>query len=278
MSNKRHLINNFLFVKGATLILACRDIDKGGKISQEIKSSTNNNRITVEHLDLSSLASVSEFSKKIINSDEPVFALVNNAGIFYAKPSNTLDGIEVTFQTNYLSPFLLSLLILPALRQHSSSRIINLSSRAHLIPTEIPNPEFHQTFEDTPLKRFEAYQYSKFCLTLSANHLNEILDQTTVRVHCVDPGNTETDIFRTFPQLSNPLSFALQKPIRFFVIKTPYEGIQSVLHGLLANDPPFYIENLSEGTVNRRILYPTLSNTIWQMSRNMCKNYLTSNI
>lgn len=260
------------------MILACRDIEKGGRIAQEIISSTNNSRLRVEHLDLTSLTSVSEFSKKIIQSNEPVFALVNNAGIFYAKPSNTLDGIEVTFQTNYLSPFLLSLLILPALRKHSCSRIINLSSRAHLIPTEIPNPEFHQTYEDTPLKRFEAYQYSKFCLTLSAHHLNEILDKTNVQVHCVDPGNTETNIFRSFPQLADPIAFALQKPIRFFVVKTPYEGIQSVLHGLLASDAPFYIENLSEGTINRRVLYPTLSNTIWQMSRNMCKSYLTSNI
>lgn len=164
------------------------------------------------------------------------------------------------------------------LRRHSSSRIINLSSRAHLIPTEIPNPEFHQTFEDTPLKRFESYQYSKFCLTLSAHHLSEILDQTTVRVHCVDPGNTETNIFRSFPQLADPITFALQKPIRFFIVKTPHEGIQSILHGLLATYPPFYIENLSEGTINRRVLYPTLSNTVWQMSRNMCKNYLTSSI
>lgn len=259
-------------------MLACRDIEKGVQISREITSSTNNTRISVEHLDLTSLASVSEFAQRIINLNEPVFALVNNAGIFYAKPSNTVDGIEVTFQTNYLSPFLLSLLLLPALRKHSCSRIINLSSRAHLIPTEIPNPEFHQTFEDTPLKRFESYQYSKFCLTLSAHHLSEILDQTNVRVHCVDPGNTETNIFRSFPQLANPVSFALQKPIRFFCVKTPSEGIQPIVHGLLANEPPFYIENLSEGTINRRVLYPTLSNTIWQMSRNMCKSHLTSSI
>lgn len=259
-------------------MLACRDIEKGIEVANSIATSTNNSRIRVEHLDLASLASVSSFSKRIIALNEPVFALVNNAGIFYAKPSNTVDGIEVTFQTNYLSPYLLSLLLLPSLRKHNSSRIINVSSRAHLIPTEIPNPEFHQTFEDTPLKRFESYQYSKFCLTLSAHHLSDILDQTTVRVHCVDPGNTETNIFRSFPQLADPIAFALQKPIRLLVVKTPYEGIQPILHGLLAKEPPFYIENLSEGTINCRVLYPTLSNTIWQMSRNMCKSYLTSSI
>lgn len=201
---------------------------------------------------------------------------MNNAGVFYAKPANTIDGIEVTFQTNYLSSFLLSLLLLPALRKHSSSRIINVSSRAHLVPTEIPNPEFHQAFEDTSTKRFEAYQYSKFCMTLAAHHLVGVLNNSTVRVHCVDPGNTETSIFRSFPPLADPLFFALQKPIRFFVVKTPHEGIQSILHGLLAVDPPFYIENLSAGETNQRILYPTLSNTVWQMSRNMCRNYLTS--
>lgn len=259
-------------------MLACRDVEKGILIADEIRSSTGNSRIRVDRLDLTSFASVSEFSKGIINLNEPVYALVNNAGIFYAEPSNSVDGIEVTFQTNYLSPFLLSLLLLPAIRKHSNGRIINLASRAHLISTAVPDVEFHRIYKDTPSNRFEAYRYSKFCLILSSSHLNELLYRQNVKVYCVDPGDTETNIFRTFPQLANPTSFALQKPIRFFVVKTPYEGIQSILHGLLAKDPPFYIKNLSEGHYSSRILHPDLKQTIWLLSRNMCKNYLTSTI
>lgn len=208
-----------------------------------------------------------------------MYALVNNAGIFYAEPADTDDGIEVTFQTNYLSPFLLTLLLLPALRFNSTgSRVINLSSRAHLNPTVFPKPEFHNRFEDTCDNRMQAYQYSKFYLVLFAQRLSTLLEHSKVTVHCVDPGNAETCIFRTFPPLANRLFFALQWPIRFFVIQTPNEASQSVLHALLVTkSPPFYIENLSASTaIHRRAYDPILSNALWLNSRKLCKNRLTS--
>lgn len=57
----------------------------------------------------------------------------------------------------------------------------------------------------------------------------------SVKVYSADPGNCETKIFRDFPPLSNPIAFALQKPIRYFVIRTPLQGAQTPLH-ILLND------------------------------------------
>ena len=53
-------------------------------------------------------------------------------------------------------------------------------------------------------------------------------------MNSVDPGNVETRIYRNFPFLSNPILYALQKPIRLLVMKTPWEGAQGILHALLA--------------------------------------------
>ena len=64
--------------------------------------------------------------------------LINDAGIDHTLgglPAITPDGFERVFQVNYLGPFLLTELLLPALRSHaaasnSSARVINVASAA----------------------------------------------------------------------------------------------------------------------------------------------------
>lgn len=270
----------YLFKKGASLILACRDIAKAKEIRHRLIQDTYNINISVEYLDLSSFSSTKAFADRIVDSQRTVYALINNAGIFYQSPRVTEDGIDVTFQTNYLGPFLLTLLLLPVLRANATgARIVNVSSQAHLAPTDFKTIDPHQPYEDTCQNRFAAYQYSKFYLVLFANRLNRLLQNSKVTVHCVDPGNVETNIFRTFPPLSNPLLFALQKPIRLICIKTPNEGAQSIVHALLATAPSFYIANLSESrTVHFRAFDPSLAEALWLTSRKLCAGHLTSAI
>lgn len=264
---------------GASLILAGRDTNKAKLVQRHLINTTNNKNISVEHLDLQSLASVAAFANRINLAGIPIYALVNNAGIFFAPPGLTEDNLEVTFQTNYVAPFLLTLFLLPALRANpSGARIINLSSRAHLAALDLPNPQFYQPYDDSSANRFTAYQVSKFYLVLFAYRLNGILKQSGVSVHCVDPGNVETDIYRSFPPLAHPVWFALQKPIRLFCIKTPDEGAQGVLHALISPEtPPFYVENLVESkAVHYRIADPGLSEAVWRTTRKMCQPHLTS--
>lgn len=248
---------------------------------KKIIQSTGNSKIFVEELDLTSFQSITNFSTRILSKNKTIYALVNNAGIFYNKPSQTVDNIEKTFQTNFLGPFLLTILLLPALRKYpGNSRIVNLSSQSHLVPYLFPQPEFHKEFEETEENYFKSYEYSKFCIVLFANKLGSLLFNSNVSVHCVDPGNTETNIFRYFPQLSNKILYILQKPIRFFVIKTPREGAQTVLHTILYNKiPPFYLKDLEESKIiNKRVFDPILADTLWLMSRKFCQNYLTSTV
>ncbi|XP_055692567.1 retinol dehydrogenase 13-like [Lutzomyia longipalpis] len=199
--------------KGANLILACRDIKKAEGVRERISLATGNPNIRISELNLASLDSVLLFSREILANVESIYALVNNAGIFYASPGNTVDGFDETFQVNYLSVFLLTLLLLPALRRHRDpARIVNVGSEAHLRTWLFPQPEYHREFEDCPEDRFRAYFYSKYCLTIFSWRLAALTEHSNISVHCVDPGNTETSIYRTFPPLSNKFSKWLQKP------------------------------------------------------------------
>lgn len=200
---------------------------------------------------------------------------MNSAGCFYHPPATTEDGFDWTFQTNYLSVFYLINSLLPLLEKtHQTARIVNLSSKSHLYVDTFPLPELHVPFADSPDNRFKAYFYSKFCLVLLSWKLRAVLCRSEISVHCVDPGNVETNIYRHFPSLSTPWKYYLQKPIRLFLCKTPWEGAQGVLHAILKTETPqFYIENIS-GTenFNPAVKDPKLGPKLWSESQKMVLN------
>lgn len=261
------------------LVLGVRQLAKGEKVRKLlVKKFGQDILVDVYHVEYGCLGSVAGFAKRIVDLQKPIYALVNNAAVFYATPLMTVDKIESTFQVNYLGHFLLTLLLLPTLKQcPNGSRIVNVASKAHLAIQNFPEPELHERFEDTPLNRFRAYQYSKFCLVLFSYKLSSLLAGSSVSVHCVDPGNVETDIYRNFPQLSNKFSFYLQKPIRILTVKTPSEGAQAILYAILEEQPPrFYINKFhlphDESTeINPIVKNPVLGETLWTLSQQLSR-------
>ncbi|XP_053659443.1 uncharacterized protein LOC128708489 [Anopheles marshallii] len=238
-------------------------------------------------LKLESLASVTEFSENVRNLNKPLYALINNAGVFYVPPSLTEDKLEYLYQVNYLSHFLLTLRLLPALKeQPCDSRIVNVVSQAHRSVSEIPtNTERFcgSLFPDTASNRFQAYAYSKFCLVQFSYRLSQLLaaSSNNPSVHCIDPGNVETAIYRHFPPLANRVLFYLQKPLRIFLIKTPHEGAQAVLYAVLSEQkPPFYVRRFwgkrasDFDEINPLVRKEQLADTLWKRSRQQSSHQL----
>ena len=91
----------------------------------------------VEELDLASLESVRLFAERILTKHPRVDFLINNAGIMHQSFGRTQEGFEMHVGVNYLGHFLLTLLLLPALKKAAAkegsggARIINVSSLAH---------------------------------------------------------------------------------------------------------------------------------------------------
>lgn len=65
----------------------------------------------VKLLDLQSFESVREFAKDINESEDRLDILINNAGVGFS-PKSTIDGMNGIMQTNHLSPFLLTHLLI----------------------------------------------------------------------------------------------------------------------------------------------------------------------
>jgi NAD(P)-dependent dehydrogenase (short-subunit alcohol dehydrogenase family) len=115
---------------GAEVIVTARTQQKGDDAVRRIVESEPKARVRYEQLDLASLASVRAFATKL-QHESKLDLLVNNAGVMrIPKRELTEDGFEKQFGTNFLGPFALTLLLLPALRRSPAPRVTTISSGA----------------------------------------------------------------------------------------------------------------------------------------------------
>lgn len=223
--------------RGANIILACRDIKKGLEAKVEILQVVDkyNVNVYVKYLDLCSISSIVKFSENIKKEFDEIYGLVNCAGVFFHPQGLTEDEFEITLQTNYLGPFILTHHLLSLLQKSVHARIINVSSEAHR-RVNVYDLKAVTKCQNEFRSHFIAYGVSKLALILFTRELAKKLSNTNVIVNAVNPGNVETPIYRHFPYLANPWLYALQWPIRLVVVKSPKQGCQTLLHALLTSN------------------------------------------
>ena len=113
-----------LAAHGATVVLACRDVEAGRQAAADMPGSTR-----VEALDLASQSSVRAFAERW---EGPLDLLVNNAGVMTPpRYRETEDGFELQYGTNHLGHFALTGLLLPALLAADAPRVVTVASIAH---------------------------------------------------------------------------------------------------------------------------------------------------
>lgn len=173
---------------GSSVILVCRDPQKGEAARSEITAQTGNSSVELMIADLASLAAVRKLAADFTAKYDCLRLLVNNAGLILGKRVVTPDGLEAQFVINYLSQFLLTNLLLPTLKASAPSRIVNVSSSAHY--------QGHMHFDDLQLARgysaIKAYCQSKLAQVLFTRELARRLEGTGVTVNAVHPGAVRT--------------------------------------------------------------------------------------
>ncbi|XP_019911524.1 retinol dehydrogenase 12 isoform X2 [Esox lucius] len=117
--------------RGARVILACRSEARGRAALQEIQKLSGNANVHLRLVDTSSLASVRAFAEGVLREEKELHILVNNAGASGLPREITSDGLEVSFATNHVGPFLLTNLLLDLLKRSAPARIVNVSSVNH---------------------------------------------------------------------------------------------------------------------------------------------------
>jgi retinol dehydrogenase-12 len=108
--------------------MACRDSSKANTAAQEIRRTDPKGEVVVRHLDLSSLASVREFSNVLLEKESRLHLLINNAGLMAINENRTADGFEMQFGVNHLGHFALTSMLMPLLLSTPQSRVVSISS------------------------------------------------------------------------------------------------------------------------------------------------------
>jgi NAD(P)-dependent dehydrogenase (short-subunit alcohol dehydrogenase family) len=183
------------------IILACRNVQAGNEAVQKIKQKTNHKNLTCLPLNLASLQSVRDFKTAFLKLPSPaISALVNNAGLQnIGKTAYTKDGFEITFGTNHLGGFYLTLLLLPYIEKNGSITFTASDTHDPATKTGIEPPEFttgkelaftKETLEKDNIVGQRRYSTSKLCNVLTTYVLHERLADKNIRVNAFDPGLT----------------------------------------------------------------------------------------
>lgn len=210
---------------GATVVMVCRSKERGESAMAEVKG-RGNTKVELLLADFASLDSVRSLAREFVQAHDSLHVLVNNAGVARVRRSTTSDGLETTFQVDYLSHFLLTNLLLGALKRGAPSRIVNVSSASHY--------GGHLRFDDLNVVRgysvMKAYSQAKLAQVLFTFELSRRLQGTGVTVNCLHPGAVATNIWGS---AMGPFAF-LGKVNRLFLIP-PEKGAETPVY--LASSP-----------------------------------------
>lgn len=221
--------------RGATVILACRDLKRAHTAAASIIEKTQNNKIEVEYLDLADLTTVREFANRMNKKLQRLDLLINNAGIMMCPLWRTKQGFEMQFGTNHLGHFLLTNLLLDLIKKTNKSRIINVSSLAHTF-CDINWADINWEKSYSPVK---AYGQSKLANILFTNELAKRLKDTSVSVFSLHPGSVRTELLRYSGEglfFLLPFMLKVVHPFWCVVSKTSWEGAQTTIHCAVSDE------------------------------------------
>ena len=258
--------------------MACRNIEDAEKAASEIRASNANanedtGELVVAKLDLSSLASVRAFAEHIIENEERLDILINNAGVSRPlKASKTEDGHDVTIGVNHLGPFLLTNLLTEKLTNTPElpSRIINVASRAHTRGTI----NLDDLNGDIQYNGLAAYNQSKLANILFSKELARRLKEKgkNISVYSLHPGVINTNLFQQFDQTYGVLWKCAWIVIWPFV-KSSKEGAQTTIfctvEESIANDTGKYYSDCKEITPSPQAMDEITANKLWQLSETL---------
>ena len=179
--------------KGASVILACRNPAKAEDALKRLKAEVPGAKAELAALDLSDLKSVRAFGAEFAARGVPLDLLVNNAGIMAPLTRKiSSDGFEIQMATNHLGHFLLTSLLLPALKRAPAPRVVTVASIAH----RRGKINFDDLMSDRRYIPWSAYASTKLANLLFAYEFQRRLDKSAAKLISVaaHPGVAMTKI------------------------------------------------------------------------------------
>ena len=213
---------------GASVTVVGRSREKAEATVAAIKKETGNPGVDYLVADMSSRADVRRLAAEVLARPKPLDVLLNNAGAFYAKRRETVDGIEMTWGLNHLGYFLLTNLLLPALKAAPAGRVVSVASDAHRMvgKVDLDDPEGKRKYGG-----WHAYCQSKLANIQFTKELARRLAGSGVTANCVHPGFVASN----FTEGNGAMGWVFRRMASVFAI-TPEEGAKTSIHVASSTD------------------------------------------
>ena len=180
---------------GAEIVLACRNLELGERTADEIARYTGAKNYVVMRIDTSNQQSIHEFARQYREKYSSLDVLINNAGIIQPQRQASVDAIELTFATNVLGYYLLTVDLLDILQASVPARIINVASNfaGNLDLTDLQ-------FNCRDYEGLKAYAQSKACDRMLTWAFARRLEGSGVTANAMAPGlSIDTGLLRDAP-------------------------------------------------------------------------------
>lgn len=185
--------------KGAEVVLACRNLEKGQVALESIREQHPKASVEVMKLDLSSLGKIYWFANQFSIRYNRLHVLINNAGVMNLPYRQTSDGFEMQFGVNHLGHFCLTGKLLEELILTKEARVVTVSSLLHR-RGKIPFDDLHA---EKKYSERGAYSNSKLANLLFTYEFQRRLTASgasTMSVAC-HPGYSATNLQLVGPEM-----------------------------------------------------------------------------
>ncbi|TDE14458.1 SDR family oxidoreductase [Dyadobacter psychrotolerans] len=247
--------------KGYDLILVARSEAKARLVQEEISG-----RVKADFVgcDLSDITSVKDAVQEIKSRYDKIDVLINNAGQIFQHKQFSPDGIELTFATNHIGPFVLTTGLIDLLKSADKARIVNVASEAHFFAfydiRKLVDPPVYQDLI--------VYGRSKLANILFSNELAERLESFGITSNAVHPGTVASN----FAADGTGITAAFMKLLRPF-LKTTSQGAET---SIFAASSPFaegisgkYLVNCKPGRTSGAAKNRKLGQELWEFSERL---------
>jgi NAD(P)-dependent dehydrogenase (short-subunit alcohol dehydrogenase family) len=184
-----------LAARGARVVLAVRNLDKGRSAADLITRRNPGSDVSLQQLDLTSLASIDEAAGQLRAAHDRIDLLINNAGVMMTPKSTTKDGFELQFGTNHLGHFALTGRLLDRLLATPDSRVVTVSSMGH----RFGRMRFDDLQSERSYHRVGAYGQSKLANLMFTYELQRRLAGTDTIAVAAHPGGSSSELSRHLP-------------------------------------------------------------------------------
>ncbi len=203
---------------GATVEIIARNVAKAETTCAELRQATGNPKIGFVVADTGDLAALRDAAAELAERHPAIHLLIHNAGALDDVRQTSPQGIELTVASQVVGPFLLTGLLLPALKAAAPSRVLWVSSGGmyseplSVDRLEMPADDYNGTTAYARAKRAQVTLAEMWAGRLAADRIS---------VHSLHPGWADTPgvarSLPTFRQVVGPL------------LRTPAEGADTLV-------------------------------------------------